>query len=77
MIFFSIFPIFTSKKKFIGCKNWKYGEKDHRYLTIPNNIDFELLEMMFNEHSYHPHGIDFEVNLFYYLKKDNNYYLNR
>lgn len=37
------------------------GEKNHRFLTIPLNVDLELLETMFNEHSYHPHGIDFEV----------------
>ncbi|CAB4382846.1 unnamed protein product [Rhizophagus irregularis] len=35
-------------------------EKNHRYLTIPSNIDLELLEDMFNGHSYHPNGIDFE-----------------
>ncbi|PKC54498.1 hypothetical protein RhiirA1_477216 [Rhizophagus irregularis] len=52
------------KKKFIGCTNWKLKEK-HRYLTIPNNVDLELLETMFSEYSYHPYGIDFkndEVN---------------
>ncbi|CAB4414123.1 unnamed protein product [Rhizophagus irregularis] len=56
--------LITSKKKFIGCTNWKPKEK-HRYLTIPNNVDLELLETMFSEYSYHPYGIDFkndEVN---------------
>jgi len=56
----------TLRKKFIGCVNWKAGEK-HRYLSIPNNIDLELLEMIFNEHSYHPHGIDFEVKYISYI----------
>jgi len=51
----------ASKKKFIGCTKWQSGEKKHRYLTIPNNVDLELLETMFNNHSYHSHGIDFEV----------------
>ncbi|GBC27218.1 hypothetical protein GLOIN_2v1763409 [Rhizophagus irregularis DAOM 181602=DAOM 197198] len=50
----------SSKKKFIGCTKWQSGEKNHRYLTIPSNIDLELLEDMFNGHSYHPNGIDFE-----------------
>ncbi|POG64718.1 hypothetical protein GLOIN_2v1672652 [Rhizophagus irregularis DAOM 181602=DAOM 197198] len=56
--------LITSKKKFIGCTNWKLKEK-HQYLTIPNNVDLELLETMFSEYSYHPYGIDFkndEVN---------------
>jgi hypothetical protein len=53
----------NTKKKFIGCTKWKPKEKNHRFLTIPPNVDLELLEMMFNEHSYHPHGIDFEVNV--------------
>ncbi|RGB22076.1 hypothetical protein C1646_678098 [Rhizophagus diaphanus] len=50
----------VSTKKFIGCTKWQSSEKNHRYLTIPNNIDLELLETMFNNHSYHSHGIDFE-----------------
>lgn len=58
----------VSKKKFIGCTNWKHGEKDHRYLTVPNNVDIELLETMFEHYSYHANGIDFEVNLFLYFK---------
>ena len=45
------------KKNFIGCVNWKAGEK-YQYLSIPNNIDLELLEAMFNENSYNN---DFEV----------------
>jgi len=42
---------------------WQSGEKNHRYLTIPNNVDLELLETMFDKYSYHPHGINFEVIL--------------
>ena len=49
-------------KKFIGCDNWKSKKKNHRFLTIPNNVDLELLETMFNGYSYHSHGINFEVN---------------
>ncbi|PKK55741.1 hypothetical protein RhiirC2_801628 [Rhizophagus irregularis] len=45
----------NTKKKFIGCTKWKPKEKNHQFLTIPPNVDLELLEMMFNEHSYHPH----------------------
>ncbi|PKY58816.1 hypothetical protein RhiirA4_481047 [Rhizophagus irregularis] len=33
-----------------------------QFLTIPFNVDLELLEMMFNEHFYHSHSIDFENN---------------
>ena len=55
------------KKKFIGCANWKHGEKDHRYLTVPNTVDMELLEILFDKHTYHARGIDFEVNLFLYF----------
>ncbi len=51
-----------TKKKFIGCSNWKPKEKGHRFLTIPSNVDLELLENLFNNYTYHPHGIDFEVN---------------
>ena len=51
------------KKKFIGCTKWQSGEKNHRYLTIPNNVDQDLLVAMFNNNSYHSHGIDFEVIL--------------
>ena len=58
------------KKKFIGCINWKAGEK-HRYLSIPNNIDLEFLETIFNEHSYHPNGIDIEVKYIYCKIKSN------
>jgi hypothetical protein len=58
----------NTKKKFIGCTKWKPKEKNHRFLTIPPNVDLELLEMMFNEHSYHPHGIDFEVIVKFILK---------
>ncbi|POG72917.1 hypothetical protein GLOIN_2v1773210 [Rhizophagus irregularis DAOM 181602=DAOM 197198] len=50
----------NTKKKFIGCTKWKPKEKNYQFLTILPNVDLELLEMMFNEHSYHPHGIDFE-----------------
>ncbi|RGB38752.1 hypothetical protein C1646_755350 [Rhizophagus diaphanus] len=49
-----------SKKKFIGYSNWKPKEKNHRFLTIPTNIDLELLETLFNNHTYYPNGIDFE-----------------
>ncbi|PKC15812.1 hypothetical protein RhiirA5_407770 [Rhizophagus irregularis] len=28
---------------------------------FPNNVDLELLETMFNERSYHPNGINFEL----------------
>jgi len=49
--------LITSKKKFVGCENWKAGDKNHRFLTIPNNIDLELLETMFNENYYHSHNI--------------------
>ncbi|GES91263.1 hypothetical protein GLOIN_2v1763409 [Rhizophagus clarus] len=52
----------TSKKKFIGCTNWKPKEKNYRYLTILINVDLKLLETMFNNYSYHPHGIDYENN---------------
>ncbi|CAB4381019.1 unnamed protein product [Rhizophagus irregularis] len=55
--------LISSKKKFIGCENWKAGDKNHRFLTIPNNIDLELLETMFNENSYHSHNNDFECCL--------------
>jgi hypothetical protein len=67
IIYLQVTSSIASKKKFIGCNNWKPGEKDHRYLTIPNNIDLELLEILFSEHSYHPHGIDFEVNFVSYI----------
>ncbi|CAG8805670.1 17058_t:CDS:2, partial [Dentiscutata erythropus] len=50
----------SSKRKFIGCTNWKMGELDHRYMIIPDNIDLEFLKTMFNEYSYHANGIDFE-----------------
>ncbi|CAG8662781.1 5294_t:CDS:2 [Funneliformis caledonium] len=50
----------VSKKKFIGCTKWQSREINHLYLTIPNNVDLELLEMMFNNHSYYSYGIDFE-----------------
>ena len=46
----------------LGCTNWNPKEKNHRFLTIPINVNLELLEKMFNEYSYHSHGIDFEVN---------------
>ena len=59
--------LIISKKKFIGCANWKHGEKDHRYLTVPNTVDMELLEILFDKHTYHARGIDFEVNLFLYF----------
>ena len=71
--FFYFFILFIGKrlhyikKKFISCTNWRPREKNHQFLTIPLNIDLELLEKMFNEHSYHSHGIDFEVNLLDYL----------
>ncbi|RGB21550.1 hypothetical protein C1646_777739 [Rhizophagus diaphanus] len=52
--------LISSKKKFIGCENWKAGDKNHQFLTIPNNIDLELLETMFNEDSYYSHNNDFE-----------------
>lgn len=68
LLFIKITGSVSSKKKFIGCNNWRQGEKDHRYLTIPDNIDLELLESMFNEYSYHANGIDFEVSFFIYLK---------
>jgi len=55
--------LITSKKKFIRCTKWQSGEKNHRYLTIPNNVDQDLLVAMFNNNSYHPHSIDFEVIL--------------
>ncbi|CAB4481532.1 unnamed protein product [Rhizophagus irregularis] len=35
--------LISSKKKFIVCENWKAGDKNHRVLTIPNNIDLEFL----------------------------------
>ncbi|CAB5188576.1 unnamed protein product [Rhizophagus irregularis] len=57
--------LISSKKKFIGCENWKAGDKNHRFLTIPNNINLELLETMFNENSYHSHNNDFEVKFNY------------
>ncbi|UZO27829.1 uncharacterized protein OCT59_020016 [Rhizophagus irregularis] len=35
---------------------------DEKYMnTFPNNVDLELLETMFNERSYHPNGINFEL----------------
>jgi len=40
------------------------GELDHRYMIIPDNVDLELLETMFNKYSYHANGIDFEVGCF-------------
>ncbi|RHZ69720.1 hypothetical protein Glove_279g56 [Diversispora epigaea] len=43
----------SSKRKFIRCINWKMRELDHRYMIIPDNVDLELLETMFNEYSYH------------------------
>jgi hypothetical protein len=58
----------TSKKKFIGCTNWKSNEKGHRYLTIPINVDLELLEKMFDDYSYHSHGIDFQVRFGLYFE---------
>lgn len=66
-IFKLLFTGYISKKKFIGCANWKRGEKDHRYLTVPNTVDMELLEILFDKHTYHARGIDFEVNLFLYF----------
>ncbi|CAB5392721.1 unnamed protein product [Rhizophagus irregularis] len=30
-------------------------------VMFPNNVDLELLETMFNERSYHPNGINFEL----------------
>ncbi|RHZ82021.1 hypothetical protein Glove_114g20 [Diversispora epigaea] len=58
--FTQIISSISSKRKFIGCTNWKMGELDHRYMIIPDNVDLELLETMFNEYSYHANGIDFE-----------------
>ena len=57
-----------SKKKFIGCSNWKPKEKNHRYLAIPSNVNLELLETLFNDHTYHSRGIDFEVNFIWFKK---------
>ena len=76
LIIIQVIGSVASKKKFIGCTKWQTGEKNHRYLTIPNNVDVELLEIMFNKHSYHPHGIDFEVKsaLFKYI---NIYVINK
>ena len=64
--------LITSKKKFVGCKNWKARDKNHRFLTVPNNIDLELLETMFNENSYHSHNNDFEVKFNFYKYKSIN-----
>jgi hypothetical protein len=47
------------------------GELDHRYMIIPDNIDLELLETMFNEYSYHAHGIDFDVSFFIIFNNNN------
>ncbi|RHZ64762.1 hypothetical protein Glove_320g89 [Diversispora epigaea] len=58
--FTQIISSISSKRKFIGCTNWKMGELDHRYMIIPDNVDLKLLETMFNEYSYHANGIDFE-----------------
>ncbi|RHZ78932.1 hypothetical protein Glove_154g37 [Diversispora epigaea] len=58
--FTQIISSISSKRKFIGCTNWKMGELDHRYMIIPDNVNLELLETMFNEYSYHANGIDFE-----------------
>ncbi|PKY44660.1 hypothetical protein RhiirA4_459026 [Rhizophagus irregularis] len=33
----------------------------HKYVLFPNNVDLELLETMFNERSYYPNGINFEL----------------
>ncbi|CAG8694190.1 9127_t:CDS:2, partial [Funneliformis caledonium] len=58
--FIQVIGSIASKKKFIGCAKWHFREKNYRYLTIPNNVDLELLEIMFDKHFYHPRGIDFE-----------------
>ncbi|RHZ58579.1 hypothetical protein Glove_372g161 [Diversispora epigaea] len=58
--FTQIIDSIPSKRKFIGCINWRLEELDHRYIIIPDNIDLELLETMFNKYSYHARGIDFE-----------------
>ena len=72
--FFFIFKLlfkgywFNNIKKEIYwlCKleTWR---KNHRYLTVPNTVDMELLEILFDKHTYHARGIDFEVNLFLYF----------
>ncbi|CAI2195002.1 15760_t:CDS:2, partial [Funneliformis geosporum] len=32
-------------------------KEKHQFLTIPPSVDLELLEIIFNEHSYHPHRL--------------------
>lgn len=31
---------------FIGCKNWKLNEKFHRFISIKENIDLNLLQQL-------------------------------
>ncbi|CAG8486583.1 23048_t:CDS:2 [Gigaspora rosea] len=38
-----------SSTYFIGCSNWQYQEKCHRYISINENIDCNLLQQLLDE----------------------------
>lgn len=38
----------TSPTYFIGCSKWKPNEKYHRFISVQENIDLDLLHQLLN-----------------------------
>ncbi|CAG8821393.1 5228_t:CDS:2, partial [Gigaspora rosea] len=47
---------------FIGCQNYKHGEKGHRYLSLSQRTNIDYLKQLFQDYSYHEDGVNNESN---------------
>ncbi|RIB03397.1 hypothetical protein C2G38_2225146 [Gigaspora rosea] len=47
-------------RKFVGCKNYKLGQKGHHYISINQNVNLNYLEQLFQNYIYCPNGINRE-----------------
>ncbi|RIB22191.1 hypothetical protein C2G38_2174627 [Gigaspora rosea] len=47
---------------FIGCQNYKHGEKGHRYLSLSQRTNIDYLKQLFQEYLYHKDGVNNESN---------------
>lgn len=47
---------------FIGCQNYKRGEKGHKYLSLSQRTNLDYLKQLFQDYSYHEDGVNNESN---------------
>ncbi|RIB25730.1 hypothetical protein C2G38_2138644 [Gigaspora rosea] len=47
---------------FIGCQNYKCGEKGYRYLLLSQRTNIDYLKQLFQDYSYHEDGVNNESN---------------